>query len=97
MRDKISAAGAAATTVQDAIYASYQTPTEVLRGCVFTSDPNCVQLYYDEGFDPVYRYTPPSGFSGFSGIPVPIIFIAQNQLTGLMYFGTPPFLPAPVK
>jgi hypothetical protein len=95
MREKIASARGAATSLQDTIEAAYQTPTEVLRGCVFSSDPNCAQLYYEEGIDPVYRYTPPNGFAGFSGLPVPIIFIVQNQLTGQMYFGTPVFLPAP--
>jgi hypothetical protein len=59
------------------------------------SDPNCVQLRFDSGIKSVYTYSPPPGFKCFSGLPLPIPFIVQDQLTGLMYFGTPAFLPTP--
>jgi hypothetical protein len=95
LKQKIDGAQSAANKVQQTIENTYSYPSEVLRGCVFTSIPGCAQLYYEDGIDPVYRYNPPSGFSGFSGLPVPIIFIVQNQLTGEMYFGTPIFMPAP--
>ncbi len=97
LKEKIKAAQGAANTLQDTIENSYQNPDEVLPGCVFTTDPSCAQLYYDGGINPVYRYNPPDGYAGFSGLPVPIIFIVQNQLTGMMYFGTPVFVPAPKK
>ncbi len=95
LKKKIAGAQGAANALQNTIANTYSYPDQVLRGCVFSSDPSCSQLYYEDGFDPVYRYNPPSGFSGFSGLPVPIIFIVQNQLTGEMFFGTPVFLPAP--
>lgn len=94
---KLKAVGKAVTTLQDVIDASYQTAGDVLPGCIFTSDPECAQLYYPTGINPVYRYTPPPGSGGIGGIPVPIIFIVQNLYTGLMYFDTPSFLPAPKK
>jgi len=94
---KLKAVGKAVTTLQDVIDASYQTAGDVLPGCIFTSDPECAQLYYPDGIKPVYRYTPPPGSGGIGGIPVPIIFIVQNLYTGLMYFDTPSFLPAPKK
>lgn len=87
--------GAAVTTLQDEIDNAYQRPTSVDRGCVFTPDPNCSQLIYADGFKPVYSYTPPPGFGNLGGIPVPIVFIVQNQLTGDMSFGTPYFMPNP--
>jgi hypothetical protein len=95
LKMKIAAAQSSANALQNTIANTYSYPGEVLRGCVFSSIAGCAQLYYEDGFDPVYRYDPPSGFSGFSGLPVPIVFIVQNQLTGEMYFGTPIFLPAP--
>lgn len=71
----------------------FQSPDSSLNGCVFTNVPGCRQLVYDNGFQPVYTYTPPPGYGGFSGLPVPIVFIVYNAATGVMYFGTPPFLP----
>lgn len=45
----------------------------------------------------MYRYTAPAGPTSLSGLPVPIVFIGSDQYTGLMYFGTPIFFPAPKK
>lgn len=74
----------------------FQRPTRVTRGCVFApTAPGCVQLHYDGGFESVYQYAPPAGLGPYSGLPVPIVIIVQDQLTGLMYFGTPSFLPSP--
>jgi hypothetical protein len=74
----------------------FQRPTRVTRGCVFApTAPGCVQLHYDDGFKSVYQYAPPAGLGPYSGLPVPIVIIVQDQLTGLMYFGTPSFLPSP--
>jgi len=92
---KLRAVGASVTNLQNEIDNAYQRPTEVERGCVFAGDPTCSQLIYADGFKPVYSYTPPPGFGSLGGMPVPIIFIVQNQLTGDMYFGTPYFMPVP--
>jgi hypothetical protein len=74
----------------------FQRPTRVTRGCVFApTAPGCVQLHYDGGIESVYQYAPPAGLGPYSGLPVPIVIIVQDQLTGLMYFGTPSFLPSP--
>ena len=79
---------------------SYQSPDDVIRGCIFTSDSSCSQLTYDDGIAPVYTYSPPPGFGGLGGLPVPIIFIVydlnpQSQSAQTAYFGTPAFLPVP--
>jgi len=94
---KLKDVGKSVTALQDVIDKSYQTAGDVLPGCIFSSDPKCAQLYYPNGIAPTYRYTPPPGSSGLGGLPVPIIFIVQNLHDGLMYFGTPAFLPAPKK
>lgn len=80
--------------LKDVIDGSYQTPTGVLAGCIFSADPRCTQLIYDDGIRPVYRYSPPPGWGGLGGLPAAVIFIVQSD-TGNMYFGTPLFLPAP--
>lgn len=90
---KLQDVGKAVTGLQDVIDNAYQRPSSVDRGCVFSPDITCSQLIYDNGFKPVYVYKPPPGFGSLGGLPVPIIFIVQNQLTGAMYFGTPIFLP----
>lgn len=97
IKAKLKAARGAADTVQKIIENSYQTATSVERGCIFTSDATCNQLYYENGINPVYRYTPPPGFGGLGGLPVALVVIVQNQMDGLMYFDTPIFLPAPKK
>lgn len=94
-KGKLDAIKQSVTNLQDTVDNVYQTADDVMPGCVFTSDPSCMQLIYNEGFKPVYRYTPPPGFASLGGLPVPIVFIVQNQYTGLMYFGTPLFMPAP--
>ncbi len=89
---KVKASGNAALAVKDTFYSIYQSPTDVLPGCIFDSSPTCSELVYDNGINPVYRYTPPPGFGG-SGLPVGINFIVQNA-TGDMYFGVKAFFPA---
>jgi hypothetical protein len=79
----------------DVTASMHQEVQDAEKGCIFDSDPNCVQLRFDDGFKSVYTYSPPPGFVCFSGLPLPIPFIVQDQLTGLMYFGTPAFLPTP--
>lgn len=75
----------------------FQSADRALAGCVFTSDPACRQLVYDDGILPVYTYAPPPGFTSLGGLPVPIVFIVYNAADGTMYFGNPAFLPcAPV-
>ena len=92
---KLKAVGQAVTNLQDVIANAYQTPGGIARGCIFTSDRSCSQLTFDEGIKTVYSYSPPQGYSTLSGLPVPIIFIVQDQLNGTMYFGSPAFLPTP--
>jgi hypothetical protein len=41
----------------------YQSPDTVLNGCIFSSDPSCLELVYSNGFQPVYTYAPPPGFN----------------------------------
>ena len=48
---------------------------------------------YPDGFQSVYHYAGPGGGAGLGGLPVPIIFIVRNNVSGQMYFGTPVFLP----
>lgn len=74
----------------------FQSPGEVLAGCAFTSDPACRQLIYPNGIEPVWTYSPPPGFESLGGLPVPIVTIVYNGATGVMYFGTPPFLPCKI-
>lgn len=71
----------------------FQSPDEVMNGCLFSADPTCRQLIYNNGFQPVYTYSPPPGFELLGGLPVPIIFIVYDAADGGMYFGTPVFLP----
>lgn len=79
----------------DIVARMYQTPTDAEYGCIFTADPACVQLHFENGIKSVYRYSPPPGFGCFSGLPLPIPILVQDQLSGLMYFANPAFLPTP--
>lgn len=72
----------------------YQWPTHIERGCVFALDPGCVQLHYANGFASVYEYAPPATLGAFTGLPTPVIVIVQDEVSGLMYFGTPVFFPS---
>jgi len=74
-----------------------QTPTGVDRPCLFDASPDCGQLLFEAGFRSVYKYSPPPGFEGFTGLPLPIVFIVYNYRNNTMYFATPPFLPTPVE
>jgi len=71
----------------------YQSPQYLETSCIFTSGLPCKQLHYEDGFESVYEYQPPPGFAALSGIPVPIIFIVQDPVTGDAHFGAYPFLP----
>lgn len=73
----------------------YQSPAEVINGCVFTNVLPCKQLFYPDGFLSVYEYAPPPGFGGLIGIPAVIIFLVQDQVTGQMFIQLAPFLPTP--
>lgn len=79
----------------DVTSSMYQSPGEVERGCIFDANPDCRQLHYEDGFASVYSYSPPPGFLCYSGLPLPIPIVVQDQVSGLMYFGTPAFLPTP--
>ncbi|MCC6537079.1 MAG: hypothetical protein IT162_05985, partial [Bryobacterales bacterium] len=74
---------------------AYQPAKEADRMCIFTSDPACGQLLYPDGFISVYKYSPPQGFPGFTGLPLPIVFVIYNTVTGELAFDTPPFFPTP--
>lgn len=87
---------AQATSFVDVIKKAFQTPPEASPGCVFTTDPACVNLFYPDGFASVYTYKPPNHApAGFTGLPLPIIVIAYNPVTGQILIDTPPFLPTP--
>ena len=79
--------------ITDAVRNAYQQPTFGERGCIFSNSPTCHELLYPNGFKSVYTYLPPCGFQTFSGLPVPIIFMVYNKVSGVMYFDTPPFIP----
>lgn len=74
-----------------------QTPTGVDRPCLFDASPDCGQLLFDAGFRSVYKYSPPPGLEGLTGLPLPIVFLVYNYRNNTMYFGTPPFLPTPAE
>jgi hypothetical protein len=73
----------------------FQSPTDSLNGCIFTGDPQCRQLVYASGFQPVY--TVPQLPGGLGGLPVPIVTVIYNDVSGATYFGTPSFLPCTIK
>jgi hypothetical protein len=50
-----------------------------------------------EGFNSVYKYTPPPDFQCFSGLPAPILFMVCNKTTGVIYLDTPVFFPTKPK
>jgi hypothetical protein len=76
------------TSAKDA----FQPDAVGYRGCIFSSAPACGQLFYDDGLNSVYTYTPPGG-GGLSGLPVPILFVVYNKAGGVVYVDTPVFLP----
>ncbi|CAG0949055.1 Serine/threonine-protein kinase PK-1 [Burkholderiales bacterium] len=81
-------------TLKKAAKQFYQSPQYLETSCVFTSGLPCKQLHYGlDGFESVYEYQPPPGFAALTGIPVPIIFIVQDPVTGDAHFGLYPFLP----
>ena len=80
-------------TMKKAAKQFYQSPQYLETSCVFTSGLPCKQLHYEDGFESVYEYQPPPGFAALSGIPVPIVFIVQDPVTGDAHFGLYPFLP----
>ncbi len=76
---------------------SFQPTGEGYKGCVFSSAPACGQLVFGDGFEPVYEYSPPDEFEahGFTGLPVPILFLVYDKSTGTVTVDTPVFLPFP--
>ncbi len=86
---------AATIDVVNAINNAFQPPPPggADRGCILSNAPDCGELHFPGGFDPVYTYSPPPGFSSFSGLPAPIITIVYNHVNGTMYFDTPVFVP----
>jgi hypothetical protein len=72
---------------------SFQGPSEGLKGCLFSSAPDCGQLIFGNGFVSVHDIEPPQGYEVFTGLPVPILFIVYNRTTGALFIDTPVFLP----
>ncbi len=93
LKKRVKALQDGAQGLFDVTSSMYQSPGEVERGCIFDANPDCRQLHYGDGFASVYTYAPPPGFLCYSGLPLPIPIIVQDQVSGLMYFGTPAFLP----
>lgn len=79
--------------VVQAVSNAFQNTSLAARPCILSASPTCGELLYPGGLASVYKYTPPQGFSTFSGIPVPIIFMVYSRSTGVVYFDTPPFFP----
>jgi hypothetical protein len=77
----------------DTIEKSFQSTDEDAEDCLFSSGEDCTQLLFSDGFDSVYHYSGPSGGSGLGGLPVPILFIVRNNVSGQLAIGTPVFLP----
>ena len=59
-----------AAGVAEIIHDSFQGPSEGIKGCLFSSAPDCGQLVFGDGFASVYDYTPPDGFESLTGLPV---------------------------
>ena len=93
LRKRVKALQDGGQALFDVTSSMYQSPEEVERGCIFDANPDCRQLHYPDGFASVYSYAPPPGFLCYSGLPLPIPIIVQDQVSGLMFFGTPAFLP----
>jgi hypothetical protein len=93
--DVQSQASSLASTAEDALVAGSMRTHAANTGCVFSAAPDCVQLLFEgSGFYPVYQYTPGPPFaSGLSGIPVPVIVIVRNSVSGDFLFATPAFIP----
>gem|GEM_PF-4996958 len=73
----------------------FQTAPSMINSCIFTAEAPCRELLYPDGFASVYEYKPPPGFENtLVGIPVPILFIVQDYVTGKMYTGLVPFMPS---
>ncbi len=93
LKKRVKALQDGAQSLFDITASMYQSPVEVEHGCIFDANPDCVQLHYGDGFRSVYKYSPPPGFQCLTGLPLPIPIIVQDQVSGLMFFGTPAFLP----
>ena len=72
----------------------FQPTDEWPEDCLFSAHPECTQLVYPDGFESVYHYSGPSGGTGLGGLPVPIVFIVRNNVSGQIYISTPVFLPS---
>jgi hypothetical protein len=81
--------------VVDQAKKAFQSTKLADKPCLFIGDPTCVQLFYPDGFNSVYTYSPPEGFGGFTGLPLPIVFIIKNNVNGQVLIDTPPFFPTP--
>lgn len=93
--DALTSLGESTVELSDTIRNAFQPEAEVIRGCVFTTAPNCGQLFYRDGLASVYHYNPPPtpGLEDFKGFPVPVLFMVYNVTTGGMSIDTPAFFP----
>lgn len=91
LKSLLDSAGAMADTVER----SFQGTDEEAEDCLFSSHPDCTMLLFSDGFDSVYHYDGPSGGTGLGGLPVPIVFIVRNNVSGQIFINTPVFLPTP--
>lgn len=66
-----------------------QPPTQAAPSCLFSSDGCCVQLIYDNGFDPV------NTFIGRMRLPQPVFFLIRNPVNGKILIDAPAFVPSP--
>ena len=80
----------------DVINNAFQPTLLSANQCIFTTNPPCGELLYPDGFKSVYQYSAPAGLgNGFTGLPLPIVFIVYNTVTGEFFLDTPSFFPTP--
>lgn len=75
LKKKFKEVKEAALAFNTAFNQANSTPDLVAFGCLFSFDPNCVELIYSAGFASVYE---PGGFN----FPAPVLIIARNLTTG---------------
>jgi hypothetical protein len=91
-RKKLEEVAASGQEFVDTVKNAYQPTLLSANQCVFTTAPRCGELLYPDGFKSVYVYkAPPALGAGFTGIPLPIVFMVYNAVTGEFFFDTPPF------
>lgn len=96
LRNTITTLQNSVGSVANAIANAQQQPSQVSSSCLFLQAP-CGELIYPNGFSSVYQYTPPPGFGSFVGLPVPIILMVYDSVSGRMFFDRPEFFPTPAQ